>query len=199
MSIVIIYPTKLLTYNSQQLIGKVQFSDNCVFFYVLNQVGSGCKEELTSIGFCKNLENNTISNVNKKPQRTRIQRSRNTVCGQTHPNWIDLEVSENHIDINRLYINDREFNVRSTDITFVQYNEKLFLKSKLLNYKLEDEMSTTDCFQSLRRYVVGSHREDSENSDEEKTGHIGVIQQSLEKTLNVCRWFKIFTFSSMCK
>ncbi|KAL1452496.1 hypothetical protein WDU94_006723 [Cyamophila willieti] len=183
MSVIIIYPSEIYHGNTSLLKGTVRFDNNCVHFFVLNNAVECGDEQISSIGFCKHesRKDDGMSGLSEQP------------------NWIELEIIKSCIDVTKLFIKDQEFNVKNVDVTFVQYDETSFLKSKLLNYNLEDTAPTKDCFQSLQQLVKYSHKDASSlvKNVPEGVRSFGVAIEALEKILNTCRFFKIFTFSSM--
>uniref|UniRef100_A0A8D9A771 Phosphatidylinositol N-acetylglucosaminyltransferase subunit Q n=1 Tax=Cacopsylla melanoneura TaxID=428564 RepID=A0A8D9A771_9HEMI len=185
MSVIIIYPSELYNGNSSLLKGTVRFDSNCVYFFVLNNVVECRDEQISNIGFCKNVSH------------TNYGKLRESMPKQT--NWIELQIADNCMDVTKLFIKDQEFNVNNVDVTFVQYDETSFLKSKLLNYNQEDGSSTKDCFQALQQLVQTSHKDQSqlEENVPKAVSSLGVVVEALEKVLNICRFFKIFTFFSM--
>ncbi|KAI5723865.1 hypothetical protein M8J76_012002 [Diaphorina citri] len=199
MSIIIIYPTELYTDKSFELKGTVQFDNHCVYFYVLNNY-STCEEDIYSIGYCNNISSNTgsgdVSVFNSRKKQSRSQSSQDN-----KPYWVELTITDDSIDVRRLIINTKEFNVNNVDVTFVQYDRCSFLKSKLLNYNVEDTSPTGDCFQMLQRYVEKSYKDQSyyehDVFEDRSQSSIVVVMGPLQKMLNICRFLKIFTFSSL--
>lgn len=195
MSVIIIYPTELYSENSSELKGAVQLINNCVYFYVLNKFSLRNEEDIYNIGLCNYSQQNPSGNVTETPLNRGPKRKS---IDETKPDWIELTVNNQSIDVARLIVNAKEYDVKCLDVTFVQYDRCSFLKSKLLNYSAEEQVPAGDCFMLLQRYVDQSHGL-CNVSEEMSQPCLAAIIRSLQKILNVCRILKMFTFSSLCK